>query len=47
MEKGTAILSLVPLALALLGKKELVDRGAFYPVCTGRHRVNTVINTIF
>ena len=47
MEKGRAILGLVPLALVLLGKKELVNGGAFYPVCTVRHRVNTVINTIF
>ena len=47
MEKGTAILGMVPLALVLLGKKELVNGGAFYPVCTRRHRVNTVTNLIF
>ena len=47
MERGTAILGLMPLALVLLGKKELVNGGAFYPVCTVRHRANTVIITIF
>ena len=47
MEKGTAILGLVSVALVLVGKNELVNAGAFYPVCTARHRVNTVMNAIF
>ena len=47
MVRDRAILGLVPLALVLLGKKELVNGGAFYPVCTRRHTVNTVTNTIF
>ena len=47
MKSGAAILRSGTLTRVLHGKKELVDGGAFLPVCTERYTVNTVTNTIF